>query len=158
MELIQSVTVSGTATTTVEFTGIPQDSNHLVAAFTARTTANSGSMRVRFISDTGGDNVSLSGTETTGGPQVSVMGASQSANFFSTGYLFIPEYNESGIKSALFDFVQPNIGTDKIAHSTDNIAAFTSIQFLMNGGDRFAPATRFSLYKITAGTGGATFS
>jgi hypothetical protein len=159
MELIQSITVSGTATASVTFTDIPQDSNHLFATFSARTTANTGSMRVRFIGDLGGDNVNLSGTESTGGPSPGIPGAFTAAGLFISGYVFMPDYNESGIKSALVDSVLPNTNvTGKIAHSTDDIAAVTTLAFLMLGGDFFADQTKFSLYKITAGTGGATFS
>jgi hypothetical protein len=158
MELIQSITVSGTATASVTFTDIPQDSNHLVATFSARTTSNTGSIRVRFIGSTGGDNVNLSGTESTGNPSVPIPGAFTAAELFTSGYVFMPDYNESGTKSALVDSVQPSTNvTGKIAHSTDSIAAVTTLAFLMVG-DFFADQTKFSLYKITAGTGGATFS
>jgi hypothetical protein len=168
MELIQSVTVSGTATSLVEFTSIPQDASHLFMVLSLRSTHTSDTTaRIRFNSvSTNYEQISISGSQNNNPPQFLT---EFDSGIWSVANLTITDYTKTGTKAMLLESqsVTPTIptstGRDIYAHNTvsSNTAAVTSIQVDVRAGAtnyNFQEGSRVALYKLTAGTGGATFA
>jgi hypothetical protein len=165
MQLIETKTL-GTAAASIEFTSIPQDGTDLVAFVSARTSAFTVGIRIAF--NTGGTysvrrlNGSGSGTSTdTSRDEMLTTFSGDTANAFSSGSLYVPNYTSSNAKAFSADSVTENNATQAfqliMAGLWSGTSAVTSLTFTTGSGN-FTIGTTISLYKITKGSGGATVS
>ena len=156
MELIQSTTVVGTATTTVTFTDIPQDGTHLYCVASTRFNgATGGAVSVGPI----GDLYSLNFVASAGRTNFSATNSTSPAGFFGSGIALFTGYTRTFTKNGLSETTEPvnNLSEKRGFTSDSDGVAMTSVTFNI-GGAALAPGSTFAIYKITAGTGGATFS
>jgi hypothetical protein len=163
MELIQTITVSGTSTTTVEFSSIPATYDDLVILISSRgsnpetnsslnmtfNASGSGNSSRRLYG--GGSGSGVSSTETF------MMPATQSAagatsNTFGNSAVYIPNYRSSNAKSASVDAVNENNATaaNQFLNALlwTGTAAITSIQIGSTSAGYFIANSSFSLYGI----------
>ena len=164
MKLIQTITVSGTSTTSITFSSIPQDGTDLVLLVSARDSVNE-NLFLRVNTDAfiftarrlvgNGSTVSSSST----GDVPSTQATASTSNTFSNGSYYFSNYTSGTTKTISVDTVSENNGT--LAYQMIQAASYpdndpiTSVGF--DGGTILAGST-FSLYKITKGSGGATVS
>lgn len=169
MELIQSITVSGTATSLVEFTSIPQDASHLFLVLSLRTTHTAtvdSRIRINNVS-TNYEEMTFDGTANNSAPNFRVPGTNN-ATHWAVGNLTIQDYTKTGLKGMLLEgqAIMPTTsvaGHNASAYNTvsSNTAAVTSIQIdlrISTTNYNFADGSRIALYKLNKGTGGATFA
>jgi len=152
MILIQSTTVSGTATTSVTFSSIPQDGTHLVVVGSARS-ATADTVSISY--GRAGTGYSLNAT--SGGMATGAFPNNTIPGFFGGFYGLFPNYAGTAVQSGLSDATTPatNLST-RSAYNSTTAGSMGSIT--ITGSRAFADQSRFAIYKITAGTGGATFS
>jgi hypothetical protein len=167
MQLIETKTL-GAAAASIEFTSIPQDGTDLVVL---------SSLRLDNTTNTWvGINNAGSGHDSRGLFNVngSVSSASQSnlaqwrqsiysarsidtANTFSSNFLYFPNYAGSTQKSMSADSTTESNSTDIIQTLSANLftgtAAITTISFTRESGN-FVAGSTISLYKITKGSDG----
>jgi hypothetical protein len=166
MTLIETKTL-GSDTASIEFASIPQDATDLLAFFSIRSSragqqADSGFARFNSNSSSysgrelfGDGSNRYGGTTNTTGIAFVVSGAAPTANTFSNGSLYVPNYTGSTNKSATLDWVTENNATTAYAGITSylwsNTAAITTLTFSAANGNLIAGST-VSLYKILKGT------
>lgn len=126
-QLIEAKTLTATAAS-VTFTSIPQTYTDLLLKFSCRSTSTAGAdiyanLRIQFNSDTGNNynGLLLFGTGSTGGggnytSQSGNLfsyanGNVTTANIFSNGELYIPNYTSSNQKVSFVDCVVENNAT-----------------------------------------------
>jgi hypothetical protein len=168
MELIQRTTVE-TATTTIDFTSIPQNATDLVLLLSARTTSGTNNVDaiIRFNDVTTGYNYRLlQGTGTATNSQAAsdgrigtVPAINITANTFSSNYIYIANYAGSTNKLYSSDNTMESNGTLSYTETTaglwSNTSAITKITFVLSAS--FEVGSSISLYKITKGSiGGIT--
>jgi len=168
MELITSVTVGsgGAASVTLPATGtIPQTYTDLKIVMSGRNTAASGlvyfsfngntsnrSSRLLYGSGSGTSSVTYDNTD----PRAMIMNESgYTANTFSSGEMYIPNYTGSNFKSFSADSVQETNATTAFSYAMaglwSNTAAITTITLSTPTGS-FAEGSTFYLYGISAVT------
>jgi hypothetical protein len=165
MKLIESKTL-GTAAASIEFTSIPQDGTDLVALYSIRATADTDTFNFKLNGSSSdftqrylrAEVGSVNSAARSDDDFVTSMPKSGfTANTFSNGSLYIPNYTSSSNKSISEDTVSENNATDgrlKInAALWSNSAAITSMTFEAFTGN-FATGSTISLYKITKGSDG----
>lgn len=171
MELIQSTTVTGTATTSVVFSSIPQDGTHLFLNISARTLlASSGNVTLVPASQGRTNEITIGGGTANAWPSISARGTS-SPGIWSQINATIPNYTKVGLKTVIYDGGSTTTSSgnnDVLAYTTTASGGTTSgtgaitqltVSLVSGGTDQVIEAnSRFSLYKLTAGTGGATFA
>ena len=161
-ELIESVLVTGSTTSTVAFSSIPQTYKHLQLRTTARTRGSGDSLAMTFNGITSasyanhwlyGFDGTVSSTSSTSRSNIetTVMpGTSQSANIFSVEVMDILDYASTaknttirslnGYAGSSLSFIGLRSGF------LNNTAAITSISLTTSAG--LAEGSRFSLYGI----------
>ena len=163
--LLEKITVGAAGASSVTFSGIPQTGyTDLVVKTSARdnragqldsemyVTFNGGSSNLNSRSLYGsGSSVgsSSSGTQIP----LTLVSAAATANTFSNGEMYIPNYASSNYKSMSIDSVdESNTGTGVyaflVAGLWSNTAAITSMTFTPFGGNSFVQYSSFYLYGI----------
>ena len=172
MTLIETKTL-GTAAASIEFTSIPQTYTDLVLLTNYRTTRSGTTfdqLRLRFNGNTGSVYSwrGLYGSGSSAGSENSAsdtslktdagVGNSATANTFSNGSIYIPNYTGSTNKSVSTDAVGENNATEAYqfiyAGLYSNTSAITSIQGFSEGSANFVVGSTFSLYGILKGSSG----
>jgi hypothetical protein len=172
MKLIETKTL-GTAAASIEFTSIPQTFTDLVIMFSARASRTDDvqeGMTIRFNGNaTGYFERSLFGTGSAALTFSNVSGtqfafslysasASTTANTFSNGQFYVPNYTSANNKSVSIENVTENNATASSlnihAGLWSNTAAVTSISFAATSGGGFLTGTTASLYGILKGSDG----
>ncbi len=168
MELIQSVTVGSGGAASIDFTSIPATYTDLAIYVSIRSTraANQDPLRMQFNSTTtnysyrqlyGG---AAGGSAVTGSDSGSVAfvglspAANNTANTFSSQWIYIPNYTASSNKSYSIDSVSENNAStyfqlDLIAQLWSNSAAINSIKLLSENAANFAQYSTAYLYGVT---------
>jgi hypothetical protein len=165
---IATVTVGSAGASTIDFTSIPQGYTDLMLAYSVRvsrsgTTFTQLGIRINAASTnystttlSGNGSTVTSSSNTTGyfAYESSSMNSSNStANTFSSGNLYIPNYTSSNYKSALVDFVTENNATASnvvlSAALWSNTSAVTSITLNEpNSNSNFDQYSTATLYGI----------
>lgn len=164
--LIQSVTVGSGGAASIDFTSIPQTYTDLMLVISMRTTnasvadyasvsfnSSTTSYALRLVS---GDGSAASSSSFTTSPNYriinAVVGDNATANVFSTGSLYMPNYTSSNNKSYSVDFSRENNTTGNEmslgAGLWSNSAAVTSITLTSWAGATIKQYSSASLYGI----------
>jgi hypothetical protein len=166
--LLETITVGAAGAASVTFNSIPQTGyTDLVIKVSARTTRTgfvNDSLLVRFNGSTTG--YSYRSVYGFAGSAGSVSGSnnqatyaldapSATANTFSNGELYVPNYTSSNFKSVSVDSVsEDNSASTPIAELRaflwSNTAAITSVGLFPETGPLFAQHSTFSLYGVSA--------
>ena len=167
MLLIQTVTLTSTEAT-IEFTSIPQtytdlrfltatrndDATNLVTGLLVSLNGSTSGLAVRRMT---ADGVSAS-SNTDLRPGLT-NGGQATANTFSNGSIYFPNYASSSSKSFYSETVTENNGTNAyqsiVAGSWTETSAISSISFSPFIGS-FVAGSTISLYGITKGSDGIT--
>lgn len=171
---IASYIVSGTSTTTVVFLGIPQNYTDLKAVYsTRRSSAGVGGPGIIYLNsytgisgDTSYTNKGIQGSGSSvsayySGVNVSIFymgqitGDGATANTFSNGELYIPNYSNNKFKAISVDATGENNGTESLinlqAGLKRNTSPVTSIAFQVGSlSNYWMPHSSFTLYGIKA--------
>jgi hypothetical protein len=170
MTLIETKTL-GTAAAAIEFTSIPQDGTDLVVLYSTRSavdnvyitwtgfnvTANgiNTGYSGRMLEANGSSVYSQTNNDATKWDYAASPDSATTANTFSNGQIYIPNYAGSSNKSYSMDRVTENNATQSsqliYAGLLSNTAAITSLTFT-GGEGNFAAGSTISLYKITKGS------
>jgi hypothetical protein len=166
MKLIESKTLT-TAAASIEFTSIPQDGTDLVLLYSTRGAG--GGITLTFNGTTSGYSERLlfgegsgTGKSSNRSSQTSIVWAlsndtTTTANTFSSGQIYIPNYAGSTNKSISIESVTENNATAANIYIDaalwSNTAAITSMQISDSSGN-FVVGSIFSLYKIIKGSDG----
>jgi hypothetical protein len=165
---IATVTVGSAGASTIDFTSIPQGYTDLMLAYSVRVSRsgttftqlgiriNAASTNYSITTLSGNGSTVTSSSNTTGyfAYESSSMNSSNStANTFSSGNLYIPNYTSSNYKSALVDFVTENNATASnvvlSAALWSNTSAVTSITLNEpNSNSNFDQYSTATLYGI----------
>jgi hypothetical protein len=163
MQLVSTVTL-GSAATSISFTGVPQSGTDLLILFSARTTEDANGFLVDINGDTasnytsrilGGNGSSVFSSSST---DVALLGfstvpSSATANTFSNGSIYFPNYTSSTAKTGSTDSVTENNGTVSTqliaALRWAGTAAITTVRLWQPAGRTFVQNTSASLYIIT---------
>lgn len=170
MKLIQTATVGTDSPTSINFLNIPQTFTDLMFVFSLRSNTSSVNQNVYIFFNNDGSGYSgkqgyTIGTSVYSSSPGSEVGqadaASATANTFSNGALYIPNYAGSTQKAYSIDQVVENNGTTNFMGIVGNIwantAAITQVTFPL-GSSYYSQYSSISLYGITKGSGGATVS
>jgi hypothetical protein len=172
MKLIETKTL-GTAAASIEFTSIPQTFSDLVLLVSGRSTnaafVNNGIIQFngsggtayssrRLFGNSGG--VTVEATSNNDSVfQFPQNGANTTANTFSNGVIYIPNYTGSTTKSFSADSVsetnsttQGQVQTSILAGLWNDTSAITSVRVATD--TNWAANTTISLYGITKGSDG----
>jgi hypothetical protein len=153
------------AQATITFSSIPQTFTDLYLAFSVRVTTSDGGIRLRV----NGATTSLSGrllygtgssvataTETT--YLGSVPNSGTTANTFSNGGLYLPNYSQATTKPFSSDLVDENNGTTALqwinAGLYNSTTAITALELFGSAGGNFVQYSSATLYGITKGSDG----
>jgi hypothetical protein len=157
---IASVTVGSGGASSIDFTSIPSTYTDLVLKLSGRSTANDNWANISFNGSTasfssrglfGDGSSSGSYSRSDNVNTIANNTSSATANTFSNGEIYIPNYAGSNNKSYSVDSVTENNGTSAltslVAGLRSNTAAITSITLTPNSGN-FAQYTTATLYGI----------
>ena len=166
-QLIETIEVGSTSVSQIEFASIPNDAVDLQILFSLRSDI--AGANVSFQTRINGSSAGIysekrlagygSGTFSTSASSATWFitsfvnpGSTATANTFSNGSIYIPNYLSSAAKSVSFDAVGENNATAAYqilsAGLWDSTATITSLQLI--GGGNFVQYSTASLYKITA--------
>jgi hypothetical protein len=167
MKLIATATVSTTGISRIELLSVPQTFTDLVVLISARTnqTGNFGVLTLRLndsatgsfraLEGDGGSAYSYNGVFTDA---FNVVGNSATANTFSNGFVYVPNYTTSVDKAYASDSVTENNATQAIqtfrAGSATSAVPVTSV--IIATAHNFIVGSTASLYGITKGSDGIT--
>ena len=160
-EIIASNTVGSGGAASITFSSIPSTYTDLLIRYTTRIdvggqdvillslNGSTSSFSMKWLYGSG----SAAGSVTTPTRTVGIMGESGfTANTFSNGDIYIPNYTSSNYKSISADAVSENNGTTAVsglfASLWSNTAAITQIDITPNGGNNFVQYSTFYLYGI----------
>ena len=165
MKLIETKTL-GTAAASIEFTSIPQTFTDLVVWVSTRDTTGSVTSGIsingsflnlssRLLQGVGSGTPSSSSSS---GIDVITASSSRTANTFSSGQIYIPNYaSTTTSKSLSIDSTEENNATESFMRITAGLyssnTAITSLA-ITSGGGTFAIGSTISLYGITKGSDG----
>jgi hypothetical protein len=172
MKLIESKTL-GTAQAAIEFTSIPQDGTDLMILYSTRSAVDNpfitwtgfnvrangidSGYSGRMLEGNGASSYSQTNGTTTQWEYAASPDSATTANTFSNGFIYIPNYSGSTVKSYSMDRVTENNATQAAqliyAGLLSNTAPITSLTFT-GGEGNFAAGSIISLYKITKGSDG----
>jgi hypothetical protein len=158
---IGSVEVGSAGAANIAFSSIPQGYTDLKVVVSARTDATVGANGYYYNVTFNGTSANRSGRYLEGTGSAANSGtftlygvsdaSDQTANTFSNGELYIPNYTSANFKSASFDSVQENNATASRAIFSvglwSDTAAITSVTFTPAGGS-FVQYTTATLYGI----------
>ena len=162
MTLIASNTVGSGGVSSVTFSSIPATYTDLVVKSSIRATAATSGGFLTFNGSTSGYSEKLLYGDGSAAGSASNSGAgfvwpfltvssSYTANTFSSGEIYIPNYTSSNFKSVSSDVVQENNATASAVYLDaglwSNTAAISSITF--TSGSNFAQYSTFYLYGIS---------
>lgn len=172
MKVIEHIEVTNAAgETSVLLDSIPQDYDDLLVLCSLRTTINGGGWHdilvlpnastadgtSRILYGNGSSATSFSESRIN----LRVSDASNTANTFGNGSIYIPNYASSNAKSVSMDGVTENNAT--AAHPAitaslwNNASAITSLQFQSTDpSGKIVQYSSFTLYGITSGSDGTT--
>ena len=168
--LLETITVGAAGASSVTFNSIPQTGyTDLVIKASVRTNNNAvyDNIQLRFNGDSGanysrlflvGDGSTTQNFKASGNtsfvPSYSINAANATANTFSNGEFYIPNFTSSNQKSISLDTVVENnatAGYDGISAGLwSGTAAITSVNFTPGSGTLFLQYSTFSLYGVSA--------
>ena len=165
MQHLETVTVGSGGAASITFSSIPDTYTDLLIVVSIRsTTAGNFSVEIRPNSST--SNLSARGLQGSGSAASSfsvsnvpalATSSANTANTFSNGSFYIPNYASSTSKSISIDSVSENNATEAFQRIVAGLWAdntpISSIQLAPAGGN-FAEHSTASLYGITAGSDG----
>jgi hypothetical protein len=172
MTLIQTVTVSGSSTTNIQFASIPSTYTDLLLVLSGRGSQSANftplSMFINGNNSNGswrllnGDGSAASSSNASGYMDTSsIPAASSTSNTFGNMSLYFSNYAGATNKSISVDGVAENNATNGIqqirAILWASTSAITQIDLAIASGNYIAGTTA-SLYGILKGSGGATVS
>jgi hypothetical protein len=169
MDLIQTVTVGSGGSASINFASIPQTFTDLVVVTSLRTTRSAIAEQV-YISFNGSSasftnralygNGSSATSFNANRDVVNAPSANATANTFSNGTIYLPNYTSSSNKAFSSDDVTEHNGTEAyqfiIALLWANTAAITSLTLTPGAGGSFVQHSSASLYGILKGSDGTT--
>jgi hypothetical protein len=175
MQLISSVSVGSGGSTLVSFTSIPQTFTDLVLLSSARCSVELTGINIAYNSSGSTDyfRYTLQGDGSTAavaqnGPSTTMLNTSvvnksdATASVFSNTEIYIPNYTGSTAKILVANGVTENNSTQafQVVSSGFRTAtdAITSIQLTVQSPHSFVQYSKFYLYGILKGSGGATVS
>jgi hypothetical protein len=165
-ELIASSTVGSGGASSISFTSIASTYTDLVLKISLRDGAGAFNdyILLQFNSSGGtaysdrqltGNGSAASSANRSGNAQIYAIassGSSNTANTFSNGEIYIPNYASSANKSISLDAVNENNGTEAYANLTAglwaNSAAITSITITNNSATNFVQYSTAYLYGV----------
>lgn len=168
-QLISSVTVGAGGAANITFTAIPGNYTDLCLVVSGRSGSGTADASIYFYLNNDATALTYrwlygSGSATSSGTSSAItgfVGSGATANTFSNGMLYIPNYAGSTNKSWSLDNVTEGNATRSFqfinAGLWSNTAAITSIK-IDDGGWGLLQYTTASLYGLTKGSGGATVS
>ena len=165
MKLIATATVGSGGAGDITFNSIPQTFTDLLLLFSLRATGASYEATFPlYFNGTGtgytfrtlsGDGASASSSSGSSAQGVKLVAATATANTFSNGQVYIPNYTAAVNKSYSFDHITENNATNAVqqiaAALWANTAAITSVSIQ---GTSFVENSTASLYGITKGSDG----
>jgi hypothetical protein len=172
MELIKAAVVGAGGATSIQFTSIPQTYTDLVLLVSVRSGSSSDTLFIRIngdaVSSTTSKILEGNGSTATGSSSTSdtfvrfgTITSAASANTFSNGLAYIPNYTGSANKTVSVDYVMENNGTTAyqtiVGGAFPVTAAITSLS-VSNTAASLAQYSTAYLYGILKGSGGATVS
>lgn len=171
MTLVSTVTVGSGGAGSISFTGIPATATDLLITFSLRTDRSGLDPDVQnfYFNDNGASYTTKrlrgngSGVTSSSPFYLNPLATSddQTANTFSSGQIYVPNYAGSTNKTASVEMVTETNATEAwqviSAMTWANTSAITSVQIAGAGGN-FRQYSTASLYTITKGSGGATVS
>jgi hypothetical protein len=167
-QLIETVTVGSGGVSSIEFTGIPQDGVSLQVLFSLRSDVASSSTSLTTLINgstaalyserrlVGAGSSSFSSQVSGGSGFITSFvnpGSTATANTFSSGSIYIPNYLSSAAKSVSFDAVGENNATlayQILSAGLWNSTATVTSLTLDGSGTNFVQYSTASLFKITA--------
>lgn len=169
MVKIATVEVGAGGVGDISFNSIPQTFTDLLVVFSLRGTpasyeatfplyfnGNGAGYTFRTLDGNGATTTSTSGASA---PGVKLTGSTATANTFSSGQVYIPNYTAASNKSYAYEQVTENNATNAVqqivAGLWSNTAAITSVSIQ---GSTIAQYSSATLYGITKGNGLATVS
>lgn len=164
MNIIQTATVGSGGAASIVFSGIPQGYTDLVVLLSVRNSVDSNTGTIAF--NTGGSYTRkrITGNGTTASsdnssPDFQSNTSVSTANVFSSGTIYIPNYTGSTVKNYSVDSVNENNATlanaSILSGQWSETAAITSITLAPSSGN-FVEFSSASLYGITKGSDGIT--
>ena len=163
--LISSVTLGSGGAANIEFTSIPQTYTDLLLKVSLRTSTSNSFDMIKITFNNSSSGYSYRSIYANGSGAFSYSGSgsffeyqdangtSSTANTFSNGELYIPNYAGSNNKSASLDTVtEDNSSTAFIVPMAllwANTSAITSIKLITNSGLNFAQYATTYLYGIS---------
>jgi hypothetical protein len=157
---IASVTVTGSATSTIEFTSIPGTYTDLVLYVSARSSSTDEDVKVTFNTSGGtytikrllGTGSATSSDSSPAQAYLRMNPSTDTASTFSNGILYIPNYTSSNAKAISGDSVTENNGTRGIQMMTaalwSGTDAITKITLTNQGSNNFEVNSTATLYGI----------
>jgi hypothetical protein len=172
MQLISSASVGSGGATSMQFNSIPQTYTDLVLLVSVRSGSSGDTLFLRINNDTlssttskilEGNGATASGSSSTSNTFVrfgSITSAA-SANTFSSGSAYLPNYTGSANKTVSVDYVMENNGTtgyQTIVSGVFPVTAAITALTISNTSSSLAEFSTAYLYGILKGSGGATVS
>ena len=162
---IQTITVSGSSTSSVTFSNIPQNYTDLKIVMSSRGTWAFLFDGTLLTINGGGTAVTVkrlygSGSSTASDTTLSMdgSGANATASTFGNAEVYIPNYTSSTNKSLEFNSVTENNGTSAyieiLAGAWAVASPITSLTFAASSGTNYVAGSTFTLYGINAGSRG----
>jgi hypothetical protein len=168
LTLIETKTLDAAAAS-IEFTSIPQDGTDLVAVMSMRADEATNEFRLRINGDTASNYTDRrlfglgSGTPTSNTSTTTYLRAwgtnptDYTADTFSNGQFYFPNYTGATAKSISLDSVTENNSTEAVQNITAGLwtgtTAITTLLFFPSSGN-FVTGSTISLYKVTKGSDG----
>lgn len=171
MELINKVTVGAGGATSIQFTSIPQTYTDLVLLVSVRSGSSNDILFLRINGSTAATNsrilegngatATANSSTTNSFVRFGTITSGASANSFSNGAAYLPNYTGAATKLVSIDYVSENNGTTAyqtlVGGSFPITDAITSL-LVSNTGSSIAQYSTAYLYGILKGSGGATAS
>jgi len=163
-EAIATVTVGSGGAANIEFTSIAADWTDLVIKYSLRSDQNNDYGYALLTVNSSGSNYSArilyadsnsaGSTTSLGGAGNLTVGNNSTANTFSNGEAYLPNYASSNNKSMSFDAVteknaSTNVGLYLTASLWSDTTAITSVKLALNGAGNFVQYSTATLYGIS---------
>lgn len=162
LQPLQTIVVSGSSTSSITFSSIPQTYTDLVVKVSAQSSYNGGTLDYVYIAPNSagsscsatriyGNGANAYSSRTTGYCLMGVPTVGGTANVFSNNEIYFSNYTSSNYKSFVYDTTSEYNGSieynELCAGLYSSTSAITSLN-LSFGGTYFSSGSKFSLYGI----------